>query len=143
MTLFLPKTATNPKITSEGPPVEISKLCICRASWLKYLLASSCPAKRAHQHVRMAAAFYALFDGRRRQYLGRPLSSFLVRICAGHFAYFDTSWSGISGTIVFIGEWINEFERQSFNRRNPYVLEPLMAKNVLAARDSPCINALT
>ena len=42
-----------------------------------------------------------------------------------------------------VGEWINEFERQSLYQRNPYVLEPLMAKNVLAARDSPCINPLT
>ena len=41
------------------------------------------------------------------------------------------------------GEWINEFERQSLNRRNPSFLEPQLVKNVLAARDSPCINPLT
>ena len=42
-----------------------------------------------------------------------------------------------------LGEWINEFERHSLNHRNPSVLEPLMIKNVLAVRDSPCINPLT
>ena len=42
-----------------------------------------------------------------------------------------------------IGEWINEFERQSLNRRNPSVLEPPMFKNVLATRDSPRINPFT
>ena len=41
------------------------------------------------------------------------------------------------------GEWINELERQSLNRRNPSLLEPQLVKNVLAARDSPCINPLT
>ena len=40
------------------------------------------------------------------------------------------------------GEWINEFERQSLNRRNPPVLEPQLVKNVLAANDCPCINPL-
>ena len=44
---------------------------------------------------------------------------------------------------LIIGEWINEFERQSLNRRNPSLLEPQLVKNVLAARDSPCINPLT
>ena len=42
-----------------------------------------------------------------------------------------------------LGEWINEFERQSLDRRNPSFLEPQLVKNVLAARDSPCINPLT
>ena len=42
-----------------------------------------------------------------------------------------------------LGEWINELERQSLNRRNPSLLEPQLVKNVLAARDSPCINPLT
>ena len=45
--------------------------------------------------------------------------------------------------MVVIGEWINEFERQSLNRRNPSSLEPQLVKNVLAVRDSPCINPLT
>ena len=44
---------------------------------------------------------------------------------------------------IFEGEWINEFERQSLDRRNPSVLETQLVKNVLAARDSPCINPLT
>ena len=42
-----------------------------------------------------------------------------------------------------VGKWINEFEGQSLNRRNPSVLEPQLVKNVLVARDSPCINPLT
>ena len=41
------------------------------------------------------------------------------------------------------GEWINEFERQSLNWRNPSLLEPELVKNVLAARDGLCINPLT
>ena len=40
-------------------------------------------------------------------------------------------------------EWIDEFKRQSLNWRNPPVLKPRLVKNVLAARDCPCINPLT
>ena len=42
-----------------------------------------------------------------------------------------------------IGRWINVFERQSSNRRNPSVLEPQLVRDVLTARDSPSINPLT
>ena len=41
------------------------------------------------------------------------------------------------------GEWINEFERQSLNGRNPSFLEPQLVENVSAARDSLYINPLT
>ena len=49
-------------------------------------------------------------------------------------------WEGECNSL---GEWINEFERESLNRRSPSVLESQLVKNVLEARDSPCINPLT
>ena len=57
-------------------------------------------------------------------------------------ALFFHSRSGSEGN-RFSGEWINEFERQSLTQRNPSFLEPQLVKNVLAVRDSPCINPLT
>ena len=42
-----------------------------------------------------------------------------------------------------IGEWINEFMRQSLNPRNPSVLEPQLVKNVLALIHSPVVTHVT
>ena len=41
------------------------------------------------------------------------------------------------------GEWINVFKGQSLKRRNPSFLETDLAKNILAVRESSCINLLT
>ena len=50
----------------------------------------------------------------------------------------------VHGFIVeTIGEWINEYEGQCLKCGNPSALEPQVVKNVLAVRDSPCINPLT
>ena len=44
---------------------------------------------------------------------------------------------------LILGEWINEFERQSLNRRNPSFLEPQLVKgsskraNVLVSANDP------